>query len=324
MPRSPCLSDRDPSDRRCRTGCSKTNSSTIDEKTAAMTDVRNHHTLASRLERIRACAERADREEIYLNLLHAYIACLSIDELCKAAFTALTWPTKSLLAIRSRLVRIGRECSPQPPPFDMLAADLLKSGDTIPKVRPRTDAMLSHLYTFFSAPVRQVILDNWRDRGSIGAGARWLKAIESDEMFFAPRLVLDYWHQTYDLRAAKVLVRRGEPNMLSELIPSLIETNADGWIVSRAVLGASDVSDDLWQAIRSEYPATFAYLHAKMGRRLNAEDAHAIVLEASAGDFGDRGLAIWAVGQMGLWSALERIEADAIRDMDLKRYAIEQ
>ena len=85
----------------------------------------------------------------------------------------------------------------------------------------------------------------------------------------------------------------------------MIEHCGAGWIVSRAVLRAPSLSDESWSAIRRKFPVSYAYLCAKTGRSLSEQEAFAIVEECE--DWMDRGLAIWAIGQLGMVSVLDRI-----------------
>jgi hypothetical protein len=92
------------------------------------------------------------------------------------------------------------------------------------------------------------------------------------------------------------------------LLPELIERCQEGWIVGRAALNAELVSNASWGAIRGKFPATYAYLCAKVGRPIGEAEALDLVREAGATwPADDRGLTIWALGQLGMWSALEQV-----------------
>jgi hypothetical protein len=65
--------------------------------------------LGAKLDRIEACARAARPDEVARNLLHAYVACLTTEELCDAvAVHALRVSADVLGALRGRLVRMGR------------------------------------------------------------------------------------------------------------------------------------------------------------------------------------------------------------------------
>jgi hypothetical protein len=122
--------------------------------------------------------------------------------------------------------------------------------------------------------------------------------------------VLAYWRYTGDARAAKLLAYRGDATLLADLLPKLIESCDEGWIVSRATPNAGAVSEACCEAIRGKFPATYAYLCAKGRRQLGEAEALDLVRESGATwPRGDRGLAIWVLGQLGMWSVLERIRA---------------
>jgi hypothetical protein len=259
--------------------------------------------LEIKLESIIRCAGANDERSG--NLLHAYTACLTVDELCEAALLTIDASAKVRWAIRNRLLRLAGE-GIGISNLDRLAHRLLNADLAGPKTRERVDALLSHLYSNLDPPTRQAVLDRWRDRGTRGAGTRWLKAIADDKLLFSAEIVLDYWRASGNGAAAKILAYRAEPALLAEILPELLQGQVEGWIVSKAVLRASFVSEETWGRIRTSLPATYADLCAKTSRVVGEAEALALVLEA---DVDVRGLAIWAVGQMGLWSVLEQIEA---------------
>jgi hypothetical protein len=276
--------------------------------------------LNMKLKRIIECAGLAGHDNLAHNLLHAYTACLTVEELCEAAVRTLSESGEVRGAIRNRLLRLGRE-GMERSNFNGLTHRLLDLWTANPKMRNQVDALLSHIYSFLDPPTRQAVLQSWRDRKTRSASARWLKAIDKDELLFNIDLVLDYWRASDDCRAAKLLAYRGEPSFIAKILSELLQSCSEGWIISRAALCASSVSDEDWVRIRASFPATYAYLFAKTGRILNEAEALAIVQEADPSSLGGRGLAIWAIGQMGLWSVLEQVQAMApeLREQEFAR-----
>jgi hypothetical protein len=262
-----------------------------------------------KLARIRECAAEANRDTLSRNLLHAYTACLTFEELCESAIKTLDSPLDVRRSILNGLLRAGREGGSEEH-LDELGARLLGLSPPNPKTRVHIDALLSQLYRLFLPPTRQIVLERWRTRGTIGAAARWLKAISDDGLMFDISQVLAYWRVTRDYRAAKLLAYRGDPPLLANLLPEIIEGCDEGWIVSRATLNAGAVSEACWEAIRGKFPATYAYLCAKVGRRLGHAEALDLVRQAgTSGATDNSGLVIWAIGQLGMWSTLEQIRA---------------
>jgi hypothetical protein len=263
-----------------------------------------------KLERITEFAAAANMDSLSRNLLHAYAGCITVEEICEAFVRTLDSPLDVLRrAILNRLLRIGSEGGNEER-LDELGVQLLGLCARDSKTRTRIDAVLSQLYVFLVPATRRAVLERWRSRGTIGAGARWLKAISEDPVLFRIDDVLAYWRDTKDFRAAKLLAYRGDATVLTYLLPELIETCSEGWIVGRAALNAGAVSEVCWKGIRAKFPATFAYLCAKGLRQIGEAEALDVVREAGATwPADDRGLAIWALGQLGMWSALERIRA---------------
>lgn len=67
------------------------------------------------------------------------------------------------------------------------------------------------------------------------------------------------------------------------------------------------------RSIRRKFPPSYAYLCAKLGRDLSEEDAFAIIEESPDDPSGGRGLAIWAIGQLGMTAVLDRIQTDNLK-----------
>lgn len=260
------------------------------------------------LTRMVECAAAPGWDDLGRNLVHAYAACLSPREICAAALRTLDATADIRAAVRNRLLRLGREGQALSE-LDALGRDLLAITPSDARQRERVDALLSHLYALLGPATRQAALERWRDRGTAGALARWLKAVGDDELLYDTGQVIEVWRRTGRPRAAWLLARRAEPQSLADLLSELVERGAEGWIVSRAALRAGDVPEDVWMTIRARLPATYAYLCAKTGRACSDEEGLALVRETQGGFMGDRGLAVWALGQMGMIEALEQVRS---------------
>ena len=262
-----------------------------------------------KLERILGCSFRNSSFEVDRTLVHAYIACLTFEELGEAICRTISSNTKLRLALRNRLVKVVRQSNGEY--ADALATLVKKSrrlygDDSV--LRRRVDALHSTIYEFLPLPARQEILEGWIDRGSSEAAGRWLKAITSDETLFDGQAVLSYWRASGDVRAAKLLAYQAEPALLDEAQLELARLCDEGWIISKAAMRASKISEEVWEVVRGRLPATYAYMCSQSGRKITDDEAFALVKE-SPSDFMDdqRGLAIWAIGQMGMISVLDRI-----------------
>ena len=137
-----------------------------------------------------------------------------------------------------------------------------------------------------------------------GAAARWLKATKSVPLLFDPQVALAYWRETLDYRAAKSLAYQAEPKFLSKILAELTSKCDQGWIVSKAILRVGTVDEEVWSLVRDKHPVTYLYLCAQTGRFVSDLEAWSLV---SNPQINDRGLAIWAIGQMGMVTVLDRI-----------------
>lgn len=261
------------------------------------------------LDRMADCAVRIGWDETPRQLLHAYAACLTPTEIGEAALLTLDDHAGIRAAIRNRLQRLGREGA-APSELDALGRALLALEPHDARQRTRIDALLAQIYPYSGAATRQAILERWRDRGTSGALARWIKAMAGDETLFDSWEVVEVWRRSRHSKAAALLASHGDPDCLAQVLQELASQVPEGWIVSRAALRAAAVTEPVWETLRARFPASYAYLCARTGRVCPDDEALALVNGAEGGFMGDRGLAIWAVGQMGKVDVLDRLYAD--------------
>jgi hypothetical protein len=156
-----------------------------------------------KLRRILGCSLPDSPFEVDRALVHAYIACLTFEELGEAICRTISSNTKLRLALRNRLVKVARQSTGEY--ADALAGLVKRSrrlygDDSV--LRRRVDALHSTIYEFLPLPVRQEIFEGWIDRGSSEAAGRWLKAITSYKTLFEDQAVLSYWRATGDAASA--------------------------------------------------------------------------------------------------------------------------
>ena len=261
------------------------------------------------LKRMAKCAEHQGWEETPRQLLHAYAACLTPSEIGEAALLTLDDTTAMRGAIRNRMLRLGREGA-APAELDALGHALLEIEPRGGRQRTRIDALVAQLYVYLGPAARHGVLERWRDRGTSGTLARWVKAVASDEALFDTWEVAEVWRRSGHPKAAALLAKRGHPECLTQLLPELVARDTEGWIVSRAALRAATVTEAVWEAICARLPATYAYLCVKTGRPCSDKEALALVDQSGSGFMGDQGLAIWAVGQMGKLRVLDQLRVE--------------
>ncbi|WP_315810505.1 hypothetical protein [Bradyrhizobium sp. SZCCHNR3107] len=260
------------------------------------------------------------------SLLHAYVACLSISDLCRAILDSLTASVKIRLALRGRLLRLLRDGNLQQCHQKHLH-DLIERSRAVASdqtaVRPVVEALISAVFEFLPAHQQQSIVEAWIDRGTRGAAARWLKAVTQVPALFDENAVMAYFRSTGDDRAAKRLASQASPAFVTEILGELVDRCEVGWIVSRAAMRADTIDDRVWPVIRSKHPATFLYLCARLGRSVSEKDALELVITSPNSIMNHtRGLAIWAVGQMGMISVLDEVVAlgDELHQRDFDEF----
>ncbi|WP_456707735.1 hypothetical protein [Bradyrhizobium sp. USDA 4452] len=148
------------------------------------------------------------------SLLHAYIACLSVPDLCLAITETLAAPSKLRLALRRRLLRLLGYGNLQHPDrkhlYDLIERSRAAGHDN-PPIRLAVEALLSATFEFPPRPQQQSIIETWIDGGTRGAAARWLKAVAQVPALFDERAVMAYYSSTDDDRAAKRLASHASP-----------------------------------------------------------------------------------------------------------------
>lgn len=278
-------------------------------------------TLEDILERIVSVAGQRPYTNDSRSLLHAYSACLTFDDLCASIARTLGASADVRLALRGRLLRTLGD-HPTPEQRDRLVdlvAETRALSDDNKGLGPTVDALHSALLRHLPMPTQHQILERWVDRGTRGGMARWLKAARDTPTLFDPSVALAYWRATRDYRAAKSLAYQAEPDVLLPIMSELVADCKEGWIISKAILRSGCNDESTWELVRSNHPSTYLYLCARLQREISDDDALALVWVCPAfAIHGDRGLAIWALGQMGKVGVLDRIRnsAEALFEKD--------
>lgn len=266
------------------------------------------------LGRIRAMESAPSHEWQSRNLLHAYVACFSFAGLCDAIAVTLSDPAVVRLALRNRLLRLLRldQNQEMAEKLTTLVEDTIVLSEDDKRLRQAADALHSSVFSHLPLPTQQLLLDRWADRGTAGTMVRWFKATRENAGLFDAETAVNYWNASRDSRAAKAIAYQAPPETLTRTLPSLIDFCDEGWIIAKAILRSRSEDAVLWEAIKKKLPATYLYVCAQTKKKVTPEIALELVRQCPAESFDtNRGLAIWAVGQMGLTSALDQIAQEA-------------
>lgn len=246
------------------------------------------------------------------SLMHAYVGCLSANEAQRAVLDLLHLPLHIRRAVLNRLVRtceIGRE-NGKPVRLDDYAERLIAFGNAHPVRRAQTDYVLSTMLPFFSPVERRGVVEMWMGRGTKAADNRWLKAMQRDSLLFNEEEILACWRHSKHDRAEKIIAYECSPSTVATVLGELLDKRCPGWIVGRAFLRADIVRPEMILRLEDEMPATFLYYCVKKGVPVSDDQAlRAVERSSGKADEGDRGLAIWAVGQLGRWNVLEELRS---------------
>lgn len=247
------------------------------------------------------------------SLLHAYTACLSVQELSSAILDTLPTPSAWRSALRRRLIRLtrdGRLPQRDRETINELVQRCQLVARETPALRVSVDTILSGLFEHLPSFQQHVIIETWIDRGTSGAVGRWLKATSKVPSLFDEQAVMGHFRSTGDERAAKALANMATPAFLDGVLQELADCCERGWLVSKAAMRAASVPEEAWTTIRSKHPATYLYLCAQLHRSIAEDEALELVLLSPNSILNQtRGLAIWAVGQIGMIRVLDEIVA---------------
>jgi len=278
-------------------------------------------TLENILNRIAAVGGQSPNARDGRSLLHAYVACLTFDNLCAAIAMSLAEPADVRLALRSRLLRLlgDNPATDQRDRLVTLVEETIALSDTDEALRQTTDALHSALIRHLPIATQHYLLERWIDRGTRGAMVRWLKATRDTPSLFDASVALTYWRATRDYRAAKSLAYQASSEALRPILSEIVAHCEEGWIISKAILHGGCDDEATWDLVRANHPATYLYLCAQLRREISDDDAFDLVWVCPGNAIhGDRGLGIWAIGQMGKVALLDRIHdaAEALFEKD--------
>jgi hypothetical protein len=161
--------------------------------------------LTGLVDRVRGIAIEGLSHPDARSLLHAYIACRSVPDLCRTIGESFAAPSILRLALRRRLERLLRDGDLERRDREHVH-DLIEQSRTTSRenasVRPHVEALLSAVFEYLQPPQQQSIIENWIDRGTRGAAARWLKATTQVLALFDETAVMAYFRSSDDVRVA--------------------------------------------------------------------------------------------------------------------------
>jgi len=271
-----------------------------------------------KIEEIKNATINLQHSEIRRSLFYARVSALTDEEFQQLVSESFKLNNLIRGAVRSRLLREGRD-DIATYNYDNLIANLLLEERRSNQFRRQINSLLSALYPLLSPNIRGELLAHWRDRATKDASNRWLKAVGSDRMFMSLEEVLSFWRETHNRKAIQVYLDNAAPRKIGQLLPEIIRNSDEGWIISRAVMKVSNPSDATWDEIAEKFPSTYLYLHAKLNLSLEAEKAADLVVRACRSESDNAGLAIWAIGVMKMWNVVIELES---RVNELEDYVI--
>ncbi len=263
-------------------------------------------------------------------MLSAFVACLGLPDACKSLLALLDSEAKVRRTILNRILYLARS-GEDAIHVDGLAHQLLSHRSAQRNHRVTTDSILSAVFTYCRLETMHTIVEAWKADNLRSSKARWLKVAADHNAFFDADEIVRYWYASGDHVAAKLIAYKAPSDIVTACLDDIARwcSSEDGWIIGRAALRATKVRRSVMNLIKEDHPATYAYICAKKG--LNLSHSNAIDLFFRADPLaisGGRGLVLWSIGQLGMWTTLEELHArtpeilarDAQRFME--RYAV--
>lgn len=236
--------------------------------------------------------------------MYALAGCLTFSEASDALINLIK---ANAITRRPALVRLFQLAnkSAHAKQVDVLAHRLTRLSKNQPALRVRINAVLSQLLPYVTAATKRKIVQIWKTDTLLDSKRRWLKAATDDHRFLNVNEIWLYWLQSRNNEAAQLVASHASSKFLRGTLSDLLENCDRGWIIGRAMIRAGRVPPDLLKDLKRKFPATYAYVCAKKKMSISHRDALALVVGAKDSD--DRGLILWALGQLGMWQTLEEI-----------------
>lgn len=250
-------------------------------------------------------------------LEHAYAVALSLQELLSAL-------EQSLRDAHARHVILnavdGKAGTPE---FEEAVTNFAKSLVRLPRATFRVvqaqNLVLDRLFPLVSHDTQAAIMACWLNCEYADSRKRSLKWMQRSAEFGGPDQILAYWKSTGEEAAAKHLIYDTPLDWLEKNAAELLLADLPSWLLSRLLLRLSEHNPRAIEKARSRDPITYLYLSAKTNQPVSNEDALNL-FDAAKTDLARRGLALWAIGRMGLWTTLDSIAArsEELSELDVR------
>ena len=243
-----------------------------------------------------------------IGLEHAYAAALSVDEL----FAVLR---QSITESRARYVILNAidSCSPSDKltvAASEFAAALLNASRENFREAQSHNLILDRLFPHVGVQTQASIISCWLSCRFADSKKRFVKWAQRKAGFGGDDEIFLYWQNTSDTAAVKHLIYDSDISWLKRNSDKLLKSTLKPWLLSKLLLRMSEHQPEIIELARARDPITYLYLCAKTGKSISAPDAVAL-FDGSARDVQRRGLALWAIGKLGLWNALNSISSNA-------------
>lgn len=239
------------------------------------------------------------------NLMYAFCFCLSPQEACEL-FKAVPRENKILLEKTLRKI-----CSDIESNFLPCHGELILSLEKeLASVKSTHRQSIGYYLTSLSDPapseVRKKTQEIFLTSKYIGVRKRGYKSIIKNQDTDHEAL-LKCWKTYNDTECAWTITNTFPAELIIPIRKDLILTFSEGWQYSRIYKKIGVVRPELINELKTIDEISFCYVLAKLDKKLTSKDAKQIIDNNI--DDERLGLLIWALGQLGLWDSLLRIES---------------
>jgi hypothetical protein len=255
-----------------------------------------------------------DRVERFLNVIvsvpsslsgleYAYAACLTPSEL----FVCLE---RSIRAAHARHVLLNAiDKHPSADEIKRLASAFAQRLLQTPRSRysdvQAINYCLNRLFLHLDEEVQAIVIAFWLSDRYADSKKRVISLVSKSLSFGGTEIILAYWKKTGDRLALKHLIYDTPLEWLRDNFEDFLGFDIEPWLISKLFLRLSQILPGIIERAREQDPITYLYLCAKTGKKISDNEAKELFFNNLEEE--RRGLALWAIGTMGCWSALEYI-----------------
>jgi hypothetical protein len=261
-------------------------------------------------DRVNRFFEVCDNVPVSLQRLeHAFAACLTPEELFLAIRQKEKLTAQSRHVLFNALENLSSASSVRQLAAGF-ASDLMNAERKTYRDAQNTNYCLERLFGLLSRKAQIRVASFWLADKYADSKKRFLRLAGDIDASNSTQAIFDHWRSTRDQAAAKHLIYDAPLSWLVKHAEAFLAAELAPWMTARLLLRLSKREPNIIERIRNSDQISYLYLCAKTGRRLDQSQILDLFF-SSIDDHDRRGLALWAIGTLKHWQALEAILKEA-------------